>query len=83
MVHCLLGHPSFPCNTLTTSVCRKYTHTDQYLYWDCHYGLCATNSVFNNLILRAMVVCYNQQLLKEEQDHIRKAHIGTTTPHGP
>ena len=62
-----------PNYTLITSLYKKHTHTDQYLHLDSHHILSAKYSVFNTLIHRARVVCTNQQLHKEEEDHIRKA----------
>ena len=59
-----------PKNTLTTSVYRKPTHADQYLHCESQHGLSARYSVFNTLTPRFM--CTNQQILKKEEDHIRK-----------
>ena len=38
-----------PINTLTTTVYRKPTHTDQYLHWDSNHFTSANNSIFNTL----------------------------------
>ena len=61
-----------PNNTLITRVCRKPTHTDQYLHWDSHF-IGPKYSVFNTLAHRAKVVSHNQKSLHKELDHIRKA----------
>ena len=61
-----------PNNTLLASVHRKLTHVDQYLHWDSCHGLSANYSVFKTLTHRTKTVCTNQQLLKEEEEHIRK-----------
>ena len=59
--------------TLTSKVYRKPTHTDQYLQWDSHHNLTCKYSVINTLTHRAMAVCSNSQLLKEELHHIEGA----------
>ena len=59
--------------SLLTSVYRKPTHTDQYLQWNSHHHLSAKFSVINTLKHRAKTVCSNNQLLKEEEDHLNKA----------
>ena len=63
---------SGPNNTLITTVYKKPTHTDQYLYWDSNHFISAKNSVFNTLAFRARVVCSNLQTLQQENEHIRK-----------
>ena len=62
-----------PDNSLLTSVCRKLTHTDPYLWWDSHHHLSAKYSVINTLRHRAKTACSNNQLLKEEEDHLNRA----------
>ena len=62
-----------PDGSLLTSVCRKPTHTDQYLQWNSHHHLSAKFSVINTLKHRAKTVCSNHHLLKEEEDHLHKA----------
>ena len=42
-----------PDNTLSTSVYRKPTHTDQYLHWDSNHHITAKHSVYNTLAHRA------------------------------
>ena len=59
-------------NTLITTVYRKPTHTDQYLYLDSNYFITAKCSVFNTLAHRAKVVPTTQQTLHKELEHIRK-----------
>ena len=61
-----------PDNTLVTSVYRKPTHTDLYLQWDSHYHLSAKFSVINTLRHRARTVFSNNQLPKEEEDHLNR-----------
>ena len=61
-----------PDNSLLTSVYRKSPHTDLYFHWDSHHHLSAKYSVINTLKHRARTVCSNQQLLKEEEDHLNK-----------
>ena len=59
--------------SLSITVYRKPTHTDQYLQWDSHHNLSAKFSVINTLSHRAQTVCSNPQLLKREKEHLRKA----------
>ena len=62
-----------PDNSLLTTVYRKPRHTDLYLQWDNHHHLSAKYSVINTLKHGARTVCFNQQLLKNEKDHLNKA----------
>ena len=55
------------------SLCRKPTHTDQYLQWDSHHHLSAKFSVIHTLSHRAKAVCSKPELLQQEKDHLRKA----------
>ena len=59
--------------SLSISVYRKSTHTDQYLQWDSHHHLSAKFSVIQTLSHRASTVCSNPELLQKEKDHLRKA----------
>ena len=59
--------------SLSITVYRKPTHTDQYLQWDSHHNLSAKFSVINTLSHRAQTVCSNSELLKQEKEHLRKA----------
>ena len=59
--------------TLSITVYRKPTHTDQYLQWDSHHHLSAKFSVINTLSHRASTVCSKPGLLQQEKDHLRKA----------
>ena len=59
--------------SLSISVYRKPTHTDQYLQWDSHHHLSAKFSVIQTLSHRASTVCSNPELLQKEKDHLRKA----------
>ena len=62
-------------NSLLTSVYRKstHTHTDLYLQWESHHHLSAKFSVINTLKHIAKTVCSSNELLKEEEDHLRQA----------
>ena len=60
-------------STLSTTVYRKPTHTDQYLQWNSHHHLSAKFSVVHNLSHRAFTVCSKPELLQKEKDHLRKA----------
>ena len=59
--------------TLSITVYRKPTHTDQYLEWDSHHHLLAKFSVIHTLSHRASTVCSKPELLQQEKDHLRKA----------
>ena len=59
--------------SLSITVYRKPTHTDQYLQWDSHHHLSAKFSVINTLTHRAKTVCSNPELLHKEMDHLRMA----------
>ena len=60
-------------SSLSITVYRKPTHTDQYLQWDSHHHLSAKFSVIQTLSHRASTVCSNPELLQKEKDHLRKA----------
>ena len=59
--------------TLSITVYRKPTHTDQYLQWDSHHHLSPKLSVIHTLSHRASTVCSKPGLLQQEKDHLRKA----------
>ena len=58
--------------TLSITVYRKPTHTDQYLQWHSHHHTSAKFSVICTLSHRATTVCSNPELLQQEKDHLRK-----------
>ena len=51
-----------------------------YLHWDSHHSIAAKYSVINTLHHRAKAVCSNNQLLKEEEDHLQKVLTGNKCP---
>ena len=59
--------------TLSITVYRKPTHTDQYLQWDSHHHLSAKFSVIHTLSHKVRTVCSKLELLQQEKDHLRKA----------
>ena len=59
--------------SLSITVYRKPTHTDQYLQWDSHHNLSAKFSVINTLSHRAKTVCSSPELLQQEMECLRKA----------
>ena len=59
--------------SLSTSIYRKPTHTNQYLQWDSHHSIVNKFSVINSLIHRANNICSNQEQKKEELTQIEKA----------
>ena len=58
--------------SLSITVYRKTTHTDQYLQWDSHHSLSAKYSVIGTLTHRAKTVCTNPDLLDKEVKHLRE-----------
>ena len=59
--------------SLSTSICRKPTHTNQYLQWDSHHAIANKYSVINSLLHRAKNICSNQDQLDEELTYIDRA----------
>ena len=59
--------------SLSITVYRKPTHTDQYLQRDSHHHLSAKFSVIQTLSHRASTMCSNPELLQKEKEHLRKA----------
>ena len=59
--------------SLSTSIYRKPTHTNQYLQWDSHHSIANKYSVINSLLHRANNICSNQEQKKEELTHIEEA----------
>ena len=59
--------------SLSITMYRKPTHTDQYLQLDSHHHLSAKFSVIHMLSHRAKTVCSKPELLQKEKDHLRKA----------
>ena len=57
--------------SLSITVYRKPTHTNQYLQWDSHHAIANKYSVINSLLHKAKDICSNQDQL-EEQTHIQK-----------
>ena len=59
--------------SLSITVYRKPTHSDQYLQWDSQHHLSAKFSVIKTLSHRASTACSKPKLLQQEKDHLRKA----------
>ena len=59
--------------SLSITVYREPTHTDQYLQWDSHHHLSAKFSVIHTLSHRDQTVCSKPELLQQEKDHLKKA----------
>ena len=53
--------------SLSITVYRKPTHTDQYLQWDSHHHLSAKFSVIQTLSHRASTMCSNPELLQKKR----------------
>ena len=60
-------------DTLSITVYRKPTHTDQYLQWDSHHLLSAKFSVIHTLSYGAKTVHSKPKLLQQEKDHLMRA----------
>ena len=60
-------------NTLSITVYRKPTHTDQYCQWDSHHHLMSKYSVIRTLPNRARTVCTKPELLNQEIQHLMEA----------
>ena len=56
---------------IITRVYRKPTHTDLYLNWNSHHPVCARMGVIRTLYHRAQLVCSTEDILHEEQKHLR------------
>ena len=59
--------------SLSTSIYRKPTHTNQYLHWDSHHSIANKYNVINSLLHRANNIRSNQEQKKEELTHIEEA----------
>ena len=59
--------------SLSTSICRKPTHTNQYLQWDSHHSIANKYSVINSLLHRATNICSNQEQKKAELTYVEEA----------
>ena len=51
--------------TLSMTVYRKPTHTDQYLQWDSHHHLAAKFSIIHTLSHRTKTICSKPELLQQ------------------
>ena len=58
---------------LNTTVCRKPTHSDQYLHWDSHHAIPSKYSVIGTLYHRAKTICSGPQQLQKEEQHLYKS----------
>ena len=57
---------------LKTTVCRKPTHTNQYLHWDSHHTIPSKYSVIGTLFHRAKTICSGPKHLQDEEEHLYK-----------
>ena len=57
--------------TLSKTIYRKPTYTDQYSHWGSHHNLFAGYSVFNIVTHRTRTVCFNPQLTQKDEEHLR------------
>ena len=68
--------------TLSITVYRKPTHTDQYLQWDSHHHLSAKFSVIQTLSHRATTVCSKPELLQQERTTSGRLSPNANTQNG-
>ena len=59
--------------SLSTSIYRKPTHTNQYLQRDSHHAIANKYSVINSLLHRVKNICSNEDQLDEELTYIHRA----------
>ena len=60
-------------NSLSNTMYRKPTHTDQYLQWNSHHNLAAKYCVISTLTHKAKTVCTGPELLNKGLQHFRRA----------
>ena len=58
-------------NSTDTTVYRKFTHNDVYLHWSSISPNSWKVGTLKMFLLRAFVVCSNEQLLNKEIEHLR------------
>ena len=58
--------------SLSTTVYRKKTHTDQYLSFHSHHPISHKIAVVNTLYSRAESICSTEQELEKERIHVKK-----------
>ena len=58
--------------SLSTTVYRKKTHTDQYLSFHSHHPISHKIAVVNTLYSRAESICSTEQELEKERKHVKK-----------
>ena len=68
--------------SLSITVYRRPTHTDQYFQWDSHHHLSAKFSVIQTLSHRASTMCSNPELLQKEKSTSGKLSPTVTTLNG-
>ena len=59
--------------SLSTTVYRKPTHTDLYLQWGTSHTVSSKDSAVGALHHRAKTICSNQELLQQEEQHLKQA----------
>ena len=59
--------------SLSTTMYRKPTHTDLYLQWDSNHTVSSKYSVIGSSHHRTKNICSSQELLQQEEDHLKQA----------
>ena len=57
-------------SSIKTTVYRKLSHNDVYLHWDSFSPNNWQRKTLKKLLLRAILVCSNEQLLNKEIEHL-------------
>ena len=68
--------------SLSITVYRKPTHTDQYLQWDSRHNLSAKFSVINTLSHISQTVCSNPELLNKKRNTSGQLSPNANIPNG-
>ena len=65
---------------LDMTVYRKPNHTNQYMRWDSHHTISCKYSMVGTLHHRPKTICFNKQLLQQEEEHHSKVLMNCKYP---